>query len=87
MNYLLRISRGFAARDGSTVKSNLDYITTAPPPNLTRLLHSTASYAGYNFRGTFFSLDFNVSNFFKLQKLSLAKISDNKVLAATHSHL
>ena len=23
------------------------YITTAPPPNLTRLLHNTASYAGY----------------------------------------
>ena len=23
----------------------VDYITTAPPPNLTRLLHSTASYA------------------------------------------
>ena len=48
MKYLLRISRGFAARDGSTVKSNLDYITTAPPPNLTRLLHNTASYAGYD---------------------------------------
>ena len=26
---------------------SLDYITTAPPPNLTRLLHTTASYAGY----------------------------------------
>ena len=25
---------------------SLDYITTAPPPNLTRLLHNTASYAG-----------------------------------------
>ena len=25
----------------------LDYITTAPPPNLTGLLHNTASYAGY----------------------------------------
>ena len=24
---------------------SLDYITTAPPPNLTRLLHNTASYA------------------------------------------
>ena len=24
----------------------VDYITTAPPPNLTRLLHNTASYAG-----------------------------------------
>ena len=24
----------------------LDYITSAPPPNLTRLLHNTASYAG-----------------------------------------
>ena len=27
---------------------SLDYITTALPPNLTRLLHNTASYAGYN---------------------------------------
>ena len=25
---------------------SLDYITTAPPPNLTRLLHNTASYVG-----------------------------------------
>ena len=25
---------------------SLDYIATAPPPNLTRLLHNTASYAG-----------------------------------------
>ena len=34
------ISRGFAARDGSAVKS---HSTTS---NLTRLLHNTASYAG-----------------------------------------
>ena len=27
---------------------SLDYITTAPPPNLTRLLHNTASYADYH---------------------------------------
>ena len=27
---------------------SLDHITTAPPPNLTRLLHNTASYAGYD---------------------------------------
>ena len=26
---------------------SLDYITTALPPNLSRLLHNTASYAGY----------------------------------------
>ena len=26
---------------------SLDYITTAPPPNPTRLLHNTASYAGW----------------------------------------
>ena len=36
----VEISRGFPARDGS------DYITTAPLPNLTRLLHNNASYAG-----------------------------------------
>ena len=48
----------FAARDGPAVKSHstilqrlrrqisLDFITTAPTPNLTRLLHNTASYAG-----------------------------------------
>ena len=29
------------------VTAPLDYITTAPPPNLTRVLHNTASYAGY----------------------------------------
>ena len=38
---------GFAARDGSAGQIALDYITTAPPPNLTRLLHNTTSYAGY----------------------------------------
>ena len=30
----------------SILSSLLDYITTAPPPNLTPLLHNTASYAG-----------------------------------------
>ena len=44
------ISHGFAVRDGSAVKSHSSYITTAPPPNLTLLLHSTASYAGFPFR-------------------------------------
>ena len=39
-------ARGFAARDGSAVKSH-STITTAPPPNLTQLLHNTARYAGY----------------------------------------
>ena len=35
---------------GSIVRViSLDYITTAPPPNVTRLLHNTASYAGYFF--------------------------------------
>ena len=29
------------------VGTSLDYIKTARPPNLTRLLHNTASYAGY----------------------------------------
>ena len=48
----------FAARDGPAVKSHstilqrlrrqisLDFITTAPTPNLTRLLPNTASYTG-----------------------------------------
>ena len=37
------ISRGFAANSHSTS-------TAAPPPNLTRLAHNTASYAGYTGR-------------------------------------
>ena len=41
------ISRGFATRDGSDVKSHSTILQRAPPPNLTRLLHNTASYAGY----------------------------------------
>ena len=43
------ISRGFAARDGPARQISLDYITTAPPLSLSRLLHNTASYAGYAF--------------------------------------
>ena len=33
------------------------YITTAPPPNLTRLLYNTASYAGYEKTGPPFEVD------------------------------
>ena len=47
------ISRGFAAQ------ISLDYITTVRPPNLTRLLHNTASYAGYQFGGRSFCLNFD----------------------------
>ena len=42
--------RSRVAKKGSrdeAVEISLDYITTAPPPNLTRPLHNTASYAGY----------------------------------------
>ena len=40
------ISRGFAARGGSAANSHSTG-TAAPPPNLPRLVHNTASYAGY----------------------------------------
>ena len=40
----MRLTRSWQLRR----QISLDYITTAPPPNLTRLLHNTASYAGYN---------------------------------------
>ena len=36
--------RSRVPKKGSRVKA-VDYITTAPPPNLTRLLHSTTRYA------------------------------------------
>ena len=39
------ISRGFAARGGSAANSHSTG-TAAPPPNLPRLVHDTASYAG-----------------------------------------
>ena len=39
------ISRGFAARGGSAANSHSTG-TAAPPPNLPRLVHNTASYAG-----------------------------------------
>ena len=39
-----RVNRTFCFTGTITL---LDYITTAPPPNLTRLLHNTASHAGY----------------------------------------
>ena len=43
----VEISCGFAARDGSAVKSHSTIIiTTALPPNLNPLLQNTASYAG-----------------------------------------
>ena len=35
------------AWEATLVTATIDYITTALPPNLTRLLHNTASYAGY----------------------------------------
>ena len=37
------------SRDEAVI--SLDFITTAPPPNLTRLVHNTASYAGYETAG------------------------------------
>ena len=42
---------------------SLDYITMAPPPNLTRLLHNTASYAGYSW-STFSTTIFRSAIFF-----------------------
>ena len=42
--YFSRLRRSWRLRR----QISLDYITTAPPPNLTRLLHNTASYAGYD---------------------------------------
>ena len=42
--YFSRLRRSWRLRR----QISLDYITTAPPPNLTRLLHNTASYAGYS---------------------------------------
>ena len=43
--YFSRLRRSWRLRR----QISLDYITTAPPPNLTRLLHNTASYEGYIF--------------------------------------
>ena len=43
----------------------------------------------FNFRATFCSRDFNFANFFKSRKsrkLSLAKISDNKVVASCYGN-
>ena len=42
--YFSRLRRSWQLRR----QISLDCITTAPPPNLTRLLHNTASYAGYS---------------------------------------
>ena len=41
--YFPRLRRSWRLRR----QNSLDYTTTAPPPNLTRLLHNTASYAGW----------------------------------------
>ena len=38
--------KGVGTSRGSQI--SLDYIMTAPPPNLTPLRHNTASYAGYS---------------------------------------
>ena len=42
--YFSRLRRSLRLRR----QISLDYITTAPPANLTRLLHNIASYAAYN---------------------------------------
>ena len=53
------ISRGKAARGGSTANSHSTG-TAAPPSNLTRLVHNTASYAGYTLLWNTMQLSQNV---------------------------
>ena len=50
--YFSRLRRSWRLRR----QISLYYITTAPPPNVTRLLHNTASYAGYHFESAPFML-------------------------------
>ena len=53
------ISHGFATCGGSTANSHSTG-TAAPPPNLTRLVHNTASYAGYTLLWNTMQLSQNV---------------------------